>query len=51
MKKPNKNKAAIAYSIVGHDLAAHLFRVSLTVARRPKAARFLPCRRGYRAAT
>jgi predicted metalloprotease with PDZ domain len=33
MKKPNKNKAAIAYSIIGHDLAAHLFRVTLTVAQ------------------
>ncbi|SEO54829.1 Predicted metalloprotease, contains C-terminal PDZ domain [Duganella sp. CF517] len=30
MKKPNKNPA-IAYSIVGHDLAAHLFHVTLTV--------------------
>lgn len=30
MKKSNKN-AAIAYSIVGHDLAAHLFHVTLTV--------------------
>ena len=29
MKKPNKNPA-IAYSIVGHDLAAHLFPVSYT---------------------
>ncbi|NGZ86724.1 M61 family metallopeptidase [Duganella aceris] len=32
MKKPNKNQPAIAYSIVGHDLAAHLFQVTLTVA-------------------
>jgi predicted metalloprotease with PDZ domain len=32
MKKSNKNNPAIAYSIVGHDLAAHLFHVSLTVA-------------------
>ncbi|MFS2006449.1 M61 family metallopeptidase [Duganella sp. CT11-25] len=32
MKKSNKNQPAIAYSIVGHDLAAHLFHVSLTVA-------------------
>ncbi|MYN19514.1 PDZ domain-containing protein [Rugamonas sp. FT107W] len=31
MKKPNKNTPAIAYSIVGHDLAAHLFHVTLTV--------------------
>src|SRR5471030_315057 len=31
MKKPSKNKPAIAYSIVGHDLAAHLFHVTLTV--------------------
>jgi predicted metalloprotease with PDZ domain len=30
MKKSNKN-AAIAYVIVGHDLAAHLFHVTLTV--------------------
>ena len=30
MKKSNKN-AAIAYAIVGHDLAAHLFHVTLTV--------------------
>nr|WP_315401225.1 PDZ domain-containing protein [uncultured Duganella sp.] len=30
MKKSNKN-APIAYSIVGHDLAAHLFHVTLTV--------------------
>lgn len=30
MKKSNKNPA-IAYSIVGHDLAAHLFHVTLTV--------------------
>jgi predicted metalloprotease with PDZ domain len=30
MKKLNKN-AAIAYAIVGHDLAAHLFHVTLTV--------------------
>jgi len=30
MKKPNKNPA-IAYSVVGHDLAAHLFHVTLTV--------------------
>ena len=27
-----KNQAAIAYTIVGHDLAAHLFHVSVTVA-------------------
>jgi predicted metalloprotease with PDZ domain len=32
MKKPSKNQPAIAYSIVGHDLAAHLFHVSVTVA-------------------
>ena len=32
MKKSNKNNSAIAYSIVGHDLAAHLFHVTLTVA-------------------
>jgi predicted metalloprotease with PDZ domain len=32
MKKSNKNQPAIAYTIVGHDLAAHLFHVSLTVA-------------------
>ena len=31
MKKSNKNNPAIAYSIVGHDLAAHLFHVTLTV--------------------
>lgn len=31
MKKTNKNNPAIAYSIVGHDLAAHLFHVTLTV--------------------
>jgi predicted metalloprotease with PDZ domain len=31
MKKSNKNTPAIAYSIVGHDLAAHLFHVTLTV--------------------
>jgi hypothetical protein len=46
-----KNQAAIAYTIVGHDLAAHLFHVSVTVARRPKAARFSRCRHGSRAAT
>jgi predicted metalloprotease with PDZ domain len=32
MKKSNKNTPPIAYSIVGHDLAAHLFHVTLTVA-------------------
>jgi len=31
MKKTNKHNPAIAYSIVGHDLAAHLFHVTLTV--------------------
>jgi predicted metalloprotease with PDZ domain len=31
MKKSNKSTPAIAYSIVGHDLAAHLFHVTLTV--------------------
>jgi predicted metalloprotease with PDZ domain len=31
MKKSNKNNPVIAYSIVGHDLAAHLFHVTLTV--------------------
>ncbi|WP_043479718.1 M61 family metallopeptidase [Janthinobacterium sp. HH01] len=31
MKKTNKNNPAIAYGIVGHDLAAHLFHVTLTV--------------------
>lgn len=31
MKKTSKNNPAIAYSIVGHDLAAHLFHVTLTV--------------------
>ena len=32
MKKPSKKLPAIAYTIVGHDLAAHLFHVSVTVA-------------------
>src|SRR5471032_1709010 len=32
MKITNKNTPAIAYSIVGKDLAAHLFQVTLTVA-------------------
>jgi len=32
MKKPSKTQAAIAYTIVGHDLAAHLFDVTVTVA-------------------
>jgi predicted metalloprotease with PDZ domain len=32
MKKPSKTLPAIAYTIVGHDLAAHLFHVSVTVA-------------------
>ena len=32
MKKPARNTPAIAYTIVGKDLAAHLFEVTLTVA-------------------
>jgi predicted metalloprotease with PDZ domain len=32
MKKSTKNQPAVSYSIVGADLAAHLFEVTLTVA-------------------
>jgi hypothetical protein len=34
--------AGIVYSIAAADLAGHMFKVSLTVKRRPPSARYLP---------